>query len=249
MEIDLIKFSKFHILQIADNNFYIYDSLSTENGYIMRNNDNEISYTDTTITFTSASFETKYNVGSASIIKLKQKMQELVPSIAATPAENKIRQCKLLILGDAGVGKTTLINRHRTGFFTKDYNATLGVNVQPLIFDINGIKTVFKVWDIAGSEINNNAERYFVAADCAIIMFDVTNSLSFKNCNTWYNLLKQEQPNIPVILCGNKVDIGPCLSMTYVEMKKYTLYFAISAKSNYNYEKPFYALADILNKK
>lgn len=249
MDIDLIKFSKFHILQIGNNNFYIYDPISTEPGYITRNQNNEILYTDTTITFSCNSFETKYNIGSTNILKLKQKLQQLGPSIPISLPiiENKVDTYKLLLLGDPGVGKTSLINKHFMGNFIPEYIPTAGVTMTPLTLNPCEIKTLFKVWDFGGNQLNSDSIRHFDKADCAIIMFSVDNKLSYENCNKWYDLLKRETRSIPIILCGNKCDIPSVIDVNWDVRKKYAAYYAVSAKTGYDYEKPFYELANILN--
>merc|ERR1711904_467522 len=81
---------------------------------------------------------------------------------------------------------------------------------------------------------------------CAIIMFDVTSRLTYKNVPTWYRDLVRVCEGIPIVLCGNKVDIKnrqvKPRQVTF-HRKKNLQYHEISAKSNYNYEKPFLYLA------
>lgn len=59
---------------------------------------------------------------------------------------------KLVLVGDGGVGKTTLVRRHLTGEFEKKYIPTLGVEVNPLAFQTNFGRLKFNVWDTAGQE-------------------------------------------------------------------------------------------------
>merc|ERR1711904_674094 len=81
---------------------------------------------------------------------------------------------------------------------------------------------------------------------CAIIMFDVTSRLTYKNVPTWYRDLVRVCEGIPIVLCGNKVDIKSRQikprQVTF-HRKKNLQYHEISAKSNYNFEKPFLYLA------
>merc|ERR1712196_604819 len=77
-------------------------------------------------------------------------------------------------------------------------------------------------------------------------MFDVTSRLTYKNVPTWHRDLSRVCENIPIVLCGNKVDVKTRQvkprQVTF-HRKKNLQYHEISAKSNYNYEKPFLYLA------
>uniref|UniRef100_A0A8C5XKH2 GTP-binding nuclear protein Ran n=1 Tax=Microcebus murinus TaxID=30608 RepID=A0A8C5XKH2_MICMU len=150
-------------------------------------------------------------------------------------------QFKLVLVGDGGTGKTTFVKRHLTGEFEK-YVATLGVEVHPLVFHTNRGPIKFNVWDTAGQE----KDGYYVQAQCAIIMFDVTSRVTYKNVPNWHRDLVRVCENIPIVLCGNKVDMKDrkvkAKSIVF-HRKKNLWYYDISAKSNYNFEKPFLWLA------
>lgn len=64
----------------------------------------------------------------------------------------EIPEFKLLLVGDGGVGKTTLVRRHTTGEFERKYLPTLGVDVHPVVFHTNFGSLQFNVWDTAGQE-------------------------------------------------------------------------------------------------
>lgn len=154
---------------------------------------------------------------------------------------------KLLLVGDGGTGKTTFVNRHKTGEFIKKYVATVGAVVHPLRFDTNYGAILFNVWDTAGQEkFGVLRDGYYIMGQCAIIMFDVTERVTYKNVPTWYRDLNRACEQIPICLCGNKVDekkrIVRAKNITF-HRKKGLQYFDISAKSHYNIEKPFIWLA------
>ncbi|XP_018647754.1 putative ran [Schistosoma mansoni] len=139
---------------------------------------------------------------------------------------------KLVLVGDGGTGKTTFVKRHITGEFEKKYVATLGVEVHPLDFHTTRGQEKF----------GGLRDGYYIQGRCAIIMFDVTSRVTYKNVPNWHRDLVRVCENIPIVLCGNKVDIQDrkvkAKSITF-HRKKNLQYYDISAKSNYNFEKPF----------
>jgi GTP-binding nuclear protein Ran len=154
---------------------------------------------------------------------------------------------KLLLVGDGGVGKTTFVKRHLTGEFEKRYVATLGVEVHPLRFHTNRGALVFNVWDTAGQEkFGGLRDGYYIQGNCAIIMFDVTSRPTYTNVGNWHRDLVRVCDDIPIVLVGNKVDVNDrkvkAKHITF-HRKKNLQYYDISAKNNYNFEKPFLYLA------
>jgi len=154
---------------------------------------------------------------------------------------------KLILVGDGATGKTTFVKRHTTGEFEKKYIATVGVEVRPLPFHTNYGAIVFNVWDTAGQEkFGGLRDGYYIAGQCAIVMFDVTNRMTYKNVPNWHRDIVRVCENIPIVICGNKVDIKDrkvkAKNITF-HRKKNLQYYDISARSNYNFEKPFLYLA------
>jgi GTP-binding nuclear protein Ran len=158
---------------------------------------------------------------------------------------------KLILVGDGGCGKTTFVKRHRTGEFERRYIPTIGVEIHPLPFHTTRGKVTFMVWDTAGQEkFGGLRDGYYLKSDCAIIFFDVTSRGTYKNVPNWYRDVRHVCGNIPIVLCGNKVDMVKerqvkAKHITF-HIKKKLQYFNISAKSNYNIEKPFLYLARVL---
>ncbi|OJD12575.1 GTP-binding nuclear protein GSP1/Ran [Emergomyces pasteurianus Ep9510] len=154
---------------------------------------------------------------------------------------------KLVLVGDGGTGKTTFVKRHLTGEFEKRYIATLGVEVHPLNFQTNLGPIQFDVWDTAGQEkFGGLRDGYYINGQCGIIMFDVTSRITYKNVPSWHRDLVRVCEHVPIVLCGNKVDVKErkvkAKTITF-HRKKNLQYYDISAKSNYNFEKPFLWLA------
>ncbi|KAL6216950.1 hypothetical protein ACLB2K_010168 [Fragaria x ananassa] len=142
---------------------------------------------------------------------------------------------KLVIVGDGGNPNI------------ESFDSTIGVQVHPLDFHTNFGKIRFYCWDTAGQEkFGGLRDGYYIHGQCAIIMLDVTARLTYKNVPTWHRDLCRVCENIPIVLCGNKVDVKnrqvKAKQVTF-HRKKNLQYYEISAKSNYNFEKPFLYLA------
>ncbi|CAK61208.1 unnamed protein product (macronuclear) [Paramecium tetraurelia] len=159
---------------------------------------------------------------------------------------------KLVVVGDGAVGKTTFVKRHLTGEFEKKYLATQGVEVSQVIFYTTHGPIRLVIWDTAGQEkLGGLREGYYIGANCAIIMFDVTSRISYKNVPKWHKDLTRICENIPIVLVGNKVDSKDrkvkARQITF-HRKVNIQYYDVSAKSNYQYEKPFlYLLRRLAN--
>jgi len=154
---------------------------------------------------------------------------------------------KLVLIGDGGTGKTTFVKRHLTGEFEKKYLPTVGAEVHPLQFHTNCGPVIFNCWDTAGQEkFGGLREGYYIQGQAAIILFDVTSRMTYKNVPNWHRDIVRVCENIPIVLCGNKVDLKDrkvkAKQITF-HRKRNLQYYDISAKSNYNFEKPFLWLA------
>ena len=121
------------------------------------------------------------------------------------------------------------------------------MSVHPLDFHTNFGPLRFNVWDTAGQEkYGGLRDGYYIQGECAIIMFDVTSRITYKNVPNWHRDLTRVCENIPIVLCGNKVEVKERKVKTKqinFHRKKNIQYYEISAKTNYNYEKPFLYLA------
>jgi len=168
--------------------------------------------------------------------------QGIPPQMSNNVNDNVIR-FKVILVGDGGVGKTTFVKRHETGEFEKKYVATMGVEVHPLTFNTNYGRIILNCWDTAGQEkLGGLRDGYYIGGQAAIIMFDVTSTVSYKSVPHWHKDLVRVCDTIPIVLVGNKVDskerkVKP--KDIFFHRRKNLQYFDISARSNYNFEKPF----------
>ena len=80
--------------------------------------------------------------------------------------------------------------------------------MHPLVFNTNRGPIRFNVWDTAGCEkFGGLRDGYYIQGQCAIILFDVTARVTYKNVPNWHRDLVRVCESIPIVLCGNRVDI------------------------------------------
>lgn len=154
-----------------------------------------------------------------------------------------VAEFKLVMVGDGSVGKTTFVKRHVTGEFDKVYKPTKGVEVTSIVYYTNHGPIRFNIWDTAGQEkLGKLRECYYIGADCAIIMFDLTTRTSYNNVPKWYKDLTKICESIPIVLVGNKADVKERkLKARQINFhrRRNLQYYDVSAKSNYQFAKPF----------
>jgi len=111
---------------------------------------------------------------------------------------------KCLLVGDSQVGKTSLAKRRVCGEFREEYLPTVGAEVYP----VKCVSITLNVWDIAGrDDLAGLRDGYYIGADCAIIMFDISNRNSFAHVDNWYASIRRVCGEIPIVICANKVDL------------------------------------------
>lgn len=149
----------------------------------------------------------------------------------------------IMIVGDGGVGKTSLAKRLTTGHFVRQYIATQGVKI--IKSGLNSDR--FNIIDTAGQEKFSDIPLNGRQIHGVIIMFDVTSKISYKNVSSWYNKVTNMFGDIPIVLCGNKA-LSPnrkvTANMIDLHWKYGIKYYDVSAKAMYNYEMPFMEILD-----
>ncbi|MGQ4875113.1 MAG: GTP-binding protein [Promethearchaeia archaeon] len=127
-------------------------------------------------------------------------------------ADKKKKIFKLIILGAAGVGKTTLVNSFLKKEQISDYRPTLGISISSQKYYIQGFKDdliSFLIYDLAGQEFFKRVRYdYYQGANCAFVVYDVTDRISFdEGVDFWINDVRSELGDIPIVLIGNKIDL------------------------------------------
>jgi len=126
------------------------------------------------------------------------------------------RMYKLVLAGDAAVGKSSFILRLCRNRFYASLNATLGVDFQMKTMNVDGHIIALQLWDTAGQErFRSIAKSYFRRVDGVLLLYDVTSESSFLNVRDWVESIKDSSnKQVPIMLCGNKTDLRKPTSMS-----------------------------------
>ena len=128
-------------------------------------------------------------------------------SINISVSVNAIRY-KIIFVGDAGVGKTTIINRINDNEFQSSYDATIGVDFWPKKINFRGNEITLQIWDTAGQErYRGLIPSYVRNSSIVFIVFDITNRKTFESIPKWIELIKSIEKNNILVLIGNKEDL------------------------------------------
>ncbi|CAL9105843.1 hypothetical protein OPV22_025822 [Ensete ventricosum] len=164
---------------------------------------------------------------------------------------------KVIILGDSGVGKTSLMNQYVNKKFSNQYKATIGADFLTKEVQMDDRLFTLQIWDTAGQErFQSLGVAFYRGADCCVLVYDVNVMKSFDNLNNWREeFLIQASPsdpeNFPFIVLGNKIDIDGGNSRVVSEKKAKAWcaskgnipYFETSAKEGFNVEAAFQCIA------
>ena len=161
---------------------------------------------------------------------------------------------KVVILGDSGVGKTSLMNQYVNKKFTNQYKATIGADFLTKEVIVDDRVVTMQIWDTAGQErFQSLGVAFYRGADCCVLVFDVTAPVTFKSLDSWRDeFLIQASPrepeNFPFVLLGNKVDLEPRAvsakrAQQWCQSKNNIPYFETSAKEALNVEQAFQSIA------
>uniref|UniRef100_A0A1I8HX11 RAB37, member RAS oncogene family n=1 Tax=Macrostomum lignano TaxID=282301 RepID=A0A1I8HX11_9PLAT len=117
--------------------------------------------------------------------------------------------CKVMLIGDSGVGKTSFLHQFKDAKFPgSTFITTVGVDYRSKILTVDGYRIRFQVWDTAGTErYRSISNAYYRDADAILLFYDITNRQSFNSVRSWLADIKDHaSPGVYVMLLGNKSD-------------------------------------------
>jgi len=161
---------------------------------------------------------------------------------------------KVLLLGDAGVGKTSLIMRFVHNKFKSDYLLTIGMNVSSYQLEMDGTTVNLSIHDIGGQKrFEAFRQIFYKGSSGAIIVYDITREASFRNVLQWAKELRNEcKHRTEIVLVGNKVDLEDLRAISseegiqQSEQLNATKFIETSAKLGHNVVDAFEQLARVM---
>ena len=164
---------------------------------------------------------------------------------------------KIIILGDSGVGKTSLMHQYVTKKFDNRYKATIGADFLTKDIEIDGTSVTLQIWDTAGQErFQSLGSAFYRGADACILVFDVTQQDSFSHLTSWMEEFNIQAGKRDCVLIGNKIDLAEKRQVTQRTAQSWcqkndegVKYFETSAKDNTGVEEAFLAVATAALKK
>ena len=163
---------------------------------------------------------------------------------------------KMIVIGDAGVGKSCLTTKASKGVFDESYSATVGFEFLTFNVKIDGKVIKLQIWDTCGQEIYRSLiSSFYRNASLAMMVYAIDSRESFVHIETWLKEVKlQSNPDIKIFLIGNKADLEGERKVQVEEAKQFQKendihYFnEASAKSGVNAQEVFVEAAKLLYK-
>jgi len=161
---------------------------------------------------------------------------------------------KVIILGDSGVGKTSLMNQYVYMKFNARVKATIGADFLTKEVTVDDRLVTMQIWDTAGQErFQSLGVAFYRGADSCVLVFDVLQPKTFDNLDSWRDeFLIQAGPrdpdNFPFVVLGNKIDVDARVvaqkrAHAWCQAKGNIPYFETSAKEAINVEQAFQVIA------
>ncbi|XP_043686767.1 ras-related protein Rab-37-like isoform X2 [Vespula pensylvanica] len=158
---------------------------------------------------------------------------------------------KTILLGDSGVGKTSLLVQFDTGNFQPgNFAATVGIGFTNKIVTVDETRVKLQIWDTAGQErFRSVTHAYYRDAHALLLLYDVTNKTSFDNIRAWLSEIREHaNEDVVIMLLGNKSDCGQERVVKKEDGERLAQEYKVpfmetSAKTGLNVELAFLAVA------
>jgi Ras-related protein Rab-1A len=184
--------------------------------------------------------------------RMLEKQEEIERKRSANHSREYDYLLKFKILGDSGVGKSSLLLRWADDTFTESFISTIGVDFKTKTMDISGATCKIQTWDTAGQErFRTNVDQNHRGAHGIILVCDLTNRASFENLHKWVQECERyASENVPIIIVGTKSDLVNDQQVSVEELTEYTRQLSLpdpvitSSKNNIDVSEVFENLAE-----
>jgi len=163
---------------------------------------------------------------------------------------------KLLVAGDGGVGKTTLLRRYVDGIFDESTITTIGVDFCLKEISLEEGNCSLQLWDLGGQErFRHLLSNFVMGARGALLLMDLTIMPKMSHVLNWVNIIRLHDIDLPIILVGTKLDLEDAIAMdddTALDIKNtfnMMEYIKTSSKTGYNVDLVFESIAKELMRK
>lgn len=148
---------------------------------------------------------------------------------------------KVLLVGNFGVGKTSLISRYVLNEFSEDYISTIGVRVSKKVLQVDDQLVTLLIWDVAGTKWNEKIPTsYFLGASAAMFVFDLSRKETYLNAKDYITQIKELSRLDKFTVIGNKMDLIDTDQLNKIKaLIGIEIDFETSAKEGINVEKAF----------
>jgi small GTP-binding protein len=160
---------------------------------------------------------------------------------------------KILLLGDASVGKTSFTKRYCYNIFNPSERLTIGVDFHVKTIDLRGLKVKLQIWDVGGEErFRFLLPTYTLGANAAFLLYDITRPATLDNITEWTSIVRQKAGEIPIMLVGAKLDLAKSQrkvprehGIQTAEKNKMAGFSELSSKDNININEAFETLTEL----
>ncbi len=153
-------------------------------------------------------------------------------------------QKKILLVGDFGVGKSSLVERFVYSRFSEEYKSTIGVVISKKELNLEGLVLKFLIWDVAGErEISEVPASYYLGCSGLLFVFDLTRPETWVGMSQRLETIRQMSKSDNIIVVGNKSDLCEPSQIEQVLDKIGVRVDAVtSARSDDNVDRAFHEL-------
>ena len=155
---------------------------------------------------------------------------------------------KTIIVGDSGVGKSSLLKRATQNNFSENYQATIGFEFLLMYYQINDIKIKLQIWDTCGEEMYRSLiQGFYRNTSLTLLLYAVDEQKSFDDLNDWLKDIKNNtEQNMPIFLIANKCDLDERMKVVnkisgedFVRQNNLQYFSESSAKTGYKVDEIF----------